>query len=74
MLDADVPVVRTVANEERRVMADLVVVVGVLAFFAIAALFVAACDRIVGSDEEAEVALTPDAAREEVAAMTAGAR
>ena len=32
-------------------MADLVVVVGVVAFFAVAALFVAACDRIIGPDE-----------------------
>lgn len=32
-------------------MADLVVVVGVLAFFAISALFVHACDRIIGPDE-----------------------
>jgi hypothetical protein len=45
-------------------MADLVVVVGVLAFFAICALYVAACDRIIGpdpapataDDEEAELA------------------
>ena len=31
-------------------MADLVVVVGMIAFFAIAALFVAACDWIIGPD------------------------
>jgi hypothetical protein len=33
------------------VLADLVVVVGVLAFFAIATLFVAGCDLIIGSEE-----------------------
>jgi hypothetical protein len=33
-------------------MADLVAVVGVIAFFAIAALFVAACDRIIGPDPD----------------------
>jgi hypothetical protein len=33
-------------------MADLVVVIGVLAFFALAALFVAGCDRILGPDDE----------------------
>jgi hypothetical protein len=38
-------------DRKRRLMADLVVVVGVLAFFAIAALFVVACDRIIGTDE-----------------------
>ena len=32
-------------------MADLIVIIGVLAFFAIAALFVVACDRIIGPDE-----------------------
>lgn len=32
-------------------MADLVVIVGVVAFFAISALYVAACDRIIGPDE-----------------------
>ena len=31
-------------------MADLVVVAGVVAFFAVATLFVAACDRIIGPD------------------------
>jgi hypothetical protein len=31
-------------------MADLVVVVGVVAFFAICTLFVMACDRIIGPD------------------------
>ena len=33
-------------------MADLVAVAGVVAFFAIAALFVAACDRIIGPDPD----------------------
>jgi hypothetical protein len=33
------------------VMADLVVIVGVLVFFGIAALLVVACDRIIGPDE-----------------------
>jgi hypothetical protein len=32
-------------------MADLVVIVGVLAFFGLAALFIAVCDRIIGPDE-----------------------
>jgi len=32
-------------------MADLIVIVGMLAFFGIAALFIAACDRIIGPDE-----------------------
>ncbi len=32
-------------------MADLVYVVVLVAFFAVATLFVAACDRIVGPDE-----------------------
>lgn len=31
-------------------MADLIAVLGVLVFFAIAVLFVAACDRIIGPD------------------------
>jgi hypothetical protein len=39
------------AERGRKLMADLVVVVGVLAFFAMAALFVVACDRIIGPDE-----------------------
>lgn len=32
-------------------MADVVVIVGVVAFFAICLAYVAGCDRIVGSDE-----------------------
>ena len=31
-------------------MADLVVVAGVIAFFALCALYVVACDRIIGPD------------------------
>ena len=34
-------------------MADLVVVFGVLAFFAISALLVIGCDRIIGPDTDA---------------------
>jgi hypothetical protein len=37
-------------------MADLLVVAGVIAFFALAALFVAACDRIIGPDPDPVVA------------------
>jgi hypothetical protein len=33
-------------------MADLVVVVGVVAFFVIAVLYVAGCDKIIGSDTD----------------------
>jgi hypothetical protein len=33
-------------------MADLVVVVGIVAFFAICALYVVACDRIIGPDPD----------------------
>ena len=34
-------------------MADLAFVLIILAFFALATLFITACDRIIGSDEEA---------------------
>jgi hypothetical protein len=34
-------------------MADLVFVLIMLAFFALAAVFVTVCDRIIGTDEEA---------------------
>jgi hypothetical protein len=37
----------------KKVMADLVFVAITVAFFALAALFVRGCDRIIGSDEEA---------------------
>jgi hypothetical protein len=36
-------------------MADLVVIVGVVAFFAICVWFVRACDRIIGPDPEQQV-------------------
>jgi hypothetical protein len=36
-------------------MADLVVIVGVIAFFAVCVWFVWACDRIIGPDVEADV-------------------
>jgi hypothetical protein len=36
-------------------MADLVVIVGVLAFFAVCVWFVWACDRIIGPDVEADI-------------------
>jgi hypothetical protein len=35
-------------------MADLVVIVGVLAFFAICVAFVSGCDRIIGPDPDLE--------------------
>ena len=47
-------------------MADLVVIVGVIAFFAICVWFVWACDRIIGPDPDADVSElteTQDAAR-----------
>jgi hypothetical protein len=34
-------------------MADVVFITVLLAFFALAVLFVAACDRLIGPDEEA---------------------
>ena len=34
-------------------MADLIYVVVIIAFFALAALFVVACDRIIGADDAA---------------------
>jgi hypothetical protein len=34
-------------------MADLVVIVGVVAFFALSALYVAGLDRLVGPDDDA---------------------
>jgi hypothetical protein len=39
-------------------MADLVYVVVLLIFFSLAALFVAACDRIVGPEESAPDVIT----------------
>jgi hypothetical protein len=43
-------------------MADLVVVVGVLAFFALSVALVWGCDRIIGPDPDPQ-AETPDAAQ-----------
>lgn len=40
-------------------MADLIYVAGIITFFTVAALYVGACDRIVGRDEVA--VLEPDA-------------
>ena len=51
-------------------MQDIIYVAVLIAFFAVAALFVAACDKMIGSDEEA-LALTqaaPEAEPEQVAA------
>ena len=42
-------------------MADLVVVIGTLAFFAIAALFVMGCDRIIGPDPSVDASIGGDA-------------
>jgi len=39
-------------------MSDIVYVAIIIAFFALAALFVKACDRIIGSDEESEATRT----------------
>ncbi len=52
-------------------MADIVFLAVLVAFFAIAVLFVAACDRIIGSDEEAFAGpdtVEPSAADQERAA------
>ncbi len=52
-------------------MNDFAFVAIMLAFFALAALFVVACDRIIGSDEEAfagSPAVEPEPEREAVAA------
>ena len=57
--------VRTV--EEDPLRNDVTFVVIMVAFFALAALFVIACDKIIGSDEEALAAgaeeLTPEPER-----------
>ena len=50
-------------------MADLLAVAGVIAFFAIAALFVAACDRIIGPDPEPIPASDPSDASEAAAGV-----
>jgi hypothetical protein len=41
-------------------MADFAFVLIIVAFFGLAALFVAACDRIIGSDEEAFADAVPE--------------
>ena len=48
-------------------MADLIFVAVIVAFFAIAALFVAACDRIVGVDESGVTGTRAPAPVEEAA-------
>jgi hypothetical protein len=57
-------------------MADVVVALGVLAFFGLSMLYVIGLDRIVGrnDDEFIVVPASDDAAREEVEAMTGVAR
>ena len=47
-------------------MADLVVIVGVLAFFAICVWFVWACDRIIGPDSDYEQQMSESAHPAEV--------
>jgi hypothetical protein len=42
-------------------MNDFAFVAIMLAFFAIAALFVAGCDRIIGSEDDAFASASPDA-------------
>ena len=50
-------------------MNDFAFVAIILAFFALAALFVVACDRIIGEDEEAFAGSpSPDAEQEKIAA------
>ena len=46
-------------------MADVVFIAVLLAFFALAVLFVAACDRLIGPDEEAFADRTPGTADQE---------
>ena len=47
---------------------DVLFVAVVVAFFALAAVFVVACDRIIGPDEIAETGSAPAEAVDEVAA------
>ncbi len=49
-------------------MLDLVLLALIAAFFAVAVLFVKACERIVGTDTEAEALDTGQPEREETAA------
>ena len=46
-------------------MADVVFIATLLAFFFVLALFVAACDRMIGSDEEAFADRTAGTAEQE---------
>ncbi len=41
-------------------MADLWVVLTVLAFFAVCVLLIRGCDRIIGSDEVSELSVEPE--------------
>jgi hypothetical protein len=41
-------------------MADLWVVLTVLAFFALCVLLIRGCDRIIGSDDTSELAVEPE--------------
>ena len=41
-------------------MADLLVILAVLAFFALCVLLIRGCDRIIGSDETSELAVEPE--------------
>jgi hypothetical protein len=50
-------------------VSDLLFVALIVGFFVLAGLFVRACDRIIGADEEAPAATAPaDTEREQVAA------
>jgi hypothetical protein len=57
-------------------MADVVVALGVLAFFAISMLYVIGLDRIVGRNDDDFITAPArdDAARDETEAMTGAAR
>ena len=48
-------------------MADVIYVAVIVAFFALAALFVVACDRIIGADEAAVTGTREPAPLEEAA-------
>ena len=52
-------------------MADLIYVAIIVAFFALAALFVVGCDRIIGSDEAALAQTLPAAEPTENAELAA---
>jgi hypothetical protein len=49
-------------------VADLIYIAVVVAFFALAALFVVACDRIIGADDSAVTGTREAAPLDEVAA------